>query len=111
MSAQLDLIEEHLKQRRARDAALDTLEQTRQSLISIASGVARDICREHGQVTSSDVFRRMKTLGYEPQLRAYDKRWMGAVFRANQGWRKVGQRNDGSHSRPISVWTCERAGA
>lgn len=109
MTAQLDLIEEHAKQSRARDVALDRLEQTRQSLICIAEGVARDICREHGQVTSSDVFRRMKTLGYEPQLRAYDPRWMGAVFRASKGWRKVGQRNDGSHRRPVSVWA--KAGA
>lgn len=102
MSAQLDLLVERARQRQARDTALDRLETTRADLIKVADKLAREIARRTGQVTSVDVFREMRGLGY--QLDGYDPRWMGAVFRAGKGWQRVGLRADGSHSRPVSVW-------
>ena len=109
MTAQLQLIAEREAQRRERDAALDRIEATRAQLISIADKLARELVRKSGRVTSSDVFREMKALGYGPLLASYDPRWMGAVFRKGKGWQRVGWVNDGSHSRPVAVWA-EAAG-
>jgi hypothetical protein len=88
-----------------RDAALDALEKARANLISVADGIARGLTATHGEVTSVEVFAEMARQGYGPAMKAVDPRWMGAVFRAEKGWTRKGWRQDGSHGRPVAVWT------
>lgn len=88
---------------KARDEVLDRLAASRATLIEIASRIARRLCQEQGQVTSTDVFREMRD-DYRELMADVDPRWMGAVFR-KRGWRCLGYRQDGSHGRPVPIWT------
>ena len=89
----------------ARDAALDRLETTRRNLIQIARNVADELCARHVQVTAPDVKRAMLDRGLiDDDERQLDPRWMGAVFRAGQGWERVGWTPEGSHCRPVAIW-------
>lgn len=89
-----------------RDAVLDRLEQTRAELINVAKQVALQIWRRDGEVSSPQVLAEMKrnsTLA--SKIASVDKRFMGAVFRKGNGWRRLRFDPAGSHAQPISVWT------
>lgn len=103
MSAQAELFDLKVE-RRKRDAALDLLDKRRAELIARAHQIATYFCRENGTVTSPQVIAELKKEG-APGLDEVDPRFMGAVFRAGRGWRRIGYRAAGSHARPVSVWT------
>jgi hypothetical protein len=88
----------------ARDRALDLLEEKRSGLVSIAREIALRIAKEKGRVTSSEVISALRDSGYGDAIDRVDKRFMGAVFRSNKGWSRIGFENAGSHRRPISIW-------
>jgi hypothetical protein len=96
------------EQLRLRDVALDRLEATRAFLISIATLHAREIAQVTGSVTSSEVW---SALASDPRvqtdLRKCDPRWLGAIFRAGKGWRRIGWEPTGSHGRPVARWALE----
>jgi hypothetical protein len=89
--------------RREREAVLDTLEATRRYLINIGIGVACDIAKRRGRVTSTEVLHVMRR---DPELvelmDEVDARWVGGVFR--RGWKRIGYETTGSHARPVSIW-------
>lgn len=87
-----------------RDEALDLLERTRAHLIAVARHFRDQILNERQSVTSTQVFNRMKAHGYAIEMATVDPRWMGAVFRASEGLRRIGWINVGSHARPCAVW-------
>lgn len=92
---------EHAK----RDRVLDALQQTRADLIAAADTVARRLCAQNGQVTSTEVFDELRVQGHGPKLDQVDPRFMGAVFRKGNGWNRIGFEPIGSHGRPVAVWT------
>lgn len=97
---QMDLVAEL----EARERALDALEQHRPALVAIAYETARRIAVEHGKVTSPEVLAALRAQGHGEAIDAVDRRFMGAVFRASRGWRRVGWVSTGSHRRPVAVW-------
>lgn len=86
----------------ARDAALDRLAESRQTLIALGRGAADAIARERGKVTSTLVFERLREQGHGRLLDGVDPRWIGVVFRA--GWAREGWEPTGSHGRPVAIW-------
>jgi hypothetical protein len=81
---------------------LDALEAARAALITEAHKIAVQLARQRGRVTSIEVWHTMLAYGYEEQLKGYDPRWIGCVFR--RGWVRDGFESTGSHKRPVSVW-------
>lgn len=100
MPDQMNLLEETL----ARDEALDMLEEKRALLVAEARRVRDEILDSHGTANSVAVFARMRRNGWGDAIDAFDKRWMGAVFRASEGLRRVRWVAIGSHRRPVAVW-------
>lgn len=88
---------------KAKDAALNLLEEKRAELISCATQIAQEIARQQGTVTSPAVLARLQE-EFPEAVAGVDRRFMGAVFRRNRGWTRVGWAAQGSHSRPVSVW-------
>ncbi len=80
-----------------RDEALDLLSRTRRELIDKAYGIAVDIARETGSVTSTEVLAKMTV----PD--GIDRRFMGPVFR-RKCWRRVAWDDSGSHRRLVPRW-------
>ncbi len=74
---------------RARDAALDLLEYRRANLITAGRFWAMELAKTRIYVTAPMVREAMERAGYD--LSGIDPRWMGAVFRAGSGWRRVGR--------------------
>jgi len=99
-----DPVERRKVEHKKRDEVLDALGQTRAALIRKAGEIALRIAHRKGNVTSVEVFDELKREGLGPMLTLYDPRWIGAVFRSGNGWRKQGYSTDGSHGRPVSVW-------
>jgi hypothetical protein len=89
----------------ARDEALDALEAVRAALVAEAHKIAVQLARQRGRVTSVEVWHAMIAYGYEEQLKGYDPRWLGCVFRAGKGWQRAGWEPTGSHKRPVAIWT------
>ena len=85
-----------------RDDVLDALEEVRQGLVREAKKIAVQLARQRGRVTSVEVWQAMLAYGYEEQLKGYDPRWMGCVFRT--GWVRDGYESTGSHKRPVAIW-------
>lgn len=85
-----------------RNGILDTLASTRANLVKLATEVAKKLACANGTVTSVQVFAKLEEMNVD--IRSMDKRWMGAVFRADRGWKRVGWDPSGSHSRPVAVW-------
>lgn len=88
----------------ARDEALDALEAARAALVAEAHKIAVQLARQRGRVTSVEVWHAMIAYGYEDQLKGYDPRWMGCIFRAGKGWERAGWESTGSHKRPVAIW-------
>jgi len=86
-----------------RDDALDALEAARAALVAEAHKIAVQLARQRGRVTSVEVWHSLLAYGYEEQMKGYDARWLGCVFR--RGWRRIGIEPTGSHKRMVSVWT------
>jgi hypothetical protein len=105
MSDQLGFKFNPTAERRKRDRALDLLEGSRGAIVEAAHSVALELCETTGRVTSPDVLAELKARGFDELLEGVDPRFMGAVFRAGRGWRRLGFENKGSHARPVSVWT------
>jgi hypothetical protein len=91
-------------ERTKRDRALNLLEATRGDILDAARQAAMDLIILNGRVTAPEVFTLMRERGFEEVLSRVDPRFMGAVFREGQGWRRVGWENKGSHRRPVSIW-------
>jgi len=87
-----------------RDDALDALEAARAALVAEAHKIAVTLARQRGRVTSVEVWHAMLAYGYEEQLKGYDPRWMGCIFRAGKGWERDGWESTGSHKRPVAIW-------
>lgn len=92
-------------ERKKRDAALDLLEEKRRVLIAMAKAAAMEIWSKHGRVTGPEVFALLVEWGNAETLAAVDPRFMGAVFRIGAGWKRAGYEPQGSHGRPVSIWT------
>lgn len=88
----------------ARDRALDLLEEHRAPMIEMAKMIAEWIAKKKGRVTSTDVICELRARGYGELLDSVDKRFLGAVFRAGKGWKRIGFESTGSHRRPVSIW-------
>lgn len=88
-----------------RDAVLDRLQETRAELIAVAKETALRLAAEHGETCSVDVLNKMRL---DPVLKdkldEVDPRFMGAVFRAGNGWQRVRMEPKGSHACWISIW-------
>ena len=94
-----------VKEEAERDAALKAITAKNRDLIDKARDTALKLCKRLGSVTSTQVFEEMMKTGPEVKeaIKASDKRWMGAVFRAKT-WSRAGWSAGGSHGRPVSVW-------
>lgn len=89
----------------ARDRQLDLLEEHRGDLVEEAREIAQRIASGRGTVTSAQVLSVMRsTPRLARMMDGKDPRFMGAVFRAGKGWRRVGWSPVGSHKRPCAVW-------
>lgn len=88
----------------ARDEALDALEAARAALVKEAHKIAVQLARQRGRITSVEVWHALIAYGYEDQLKGYDPRWLGCVFRSGKGWARVGWESTGSHKRPVAIW-------
>lgn len=86
-----------------RDEVLETLERFRRNAIFAARKIAFDIEARNGRVTSTEVLRIMKAK-HGPMIEGIDHRFMGAVFRRGQGWKRLGWETTGSHGRPVAIW-------
>ncbi len=86
-----------------RDVALDAIELFRGAAVRLAREAADEVYRAKGQVSSTDVFAKMREHGHGPLLASVDRRFMGAVFR--KGWRQVGTERTGSHKRSVPIWS------
>ncbi len=91
------------KEAEKRDRALDLLEEHRGDLIQVAKELALELANKNGTVTGAQVLRAMRAMAIDG-LEDKDPRFMGAVFRAKNGWERVGHSSEGSHRRPVSVW-------
>lgn len=89
-----------------RDAALDLLAEHRAKLVALAKGVALELSRRNGTVTSAEVLQELRTRGRGAMLDGVDGRFMGAVFR--RGFKQVGWCRSGSHKRNQPVWAAVR---
>lgn len=94
-----------------RDQALALVEGANSALVEEARRVAMLIWKENGRVTSTEVLARMsldpryaETIA-EGKKATHKNRWMGPVFKAKQGWVKLGYESKGSHARPVVIWT------
>lgn len=87
-----------------RDIALRRLADSRGDLIEAAFLVALSIAQAKGSVTSPEVLDVMKKSKHGTTVQNVDRRFMGPVFR-RKGWRRTGWSPEGSHCRPVSVWT------
>lgn len=97
--SQLNLWDETKK----RDAALDLLEERRESLVEYAKALAYKLYALNGEVSSPEILAVMKDDSeIKEALTAADPRFMGAVFR--KGWKRLRWDATGSHRRPVSVW-------
>jgi len=85
-----------------RDRIIGELTQKRSHLVTVAKQVADQLAAV-GTVTSIQVRDRMREMGYGPAMDAVDPRWIGALFRV--GWYRVGYVPEGSHCRPVAVWS------
>jgi hypothetical protein len=95
----------NMTEKEKRNKAMERLKLHRRILIHGAKIAADILAREERFVTSTDVLKRMKTVGYN--FGQVDKRFMGVVFNEKAGWKRVGFTPKGSHHRPVSIW--ERA--
>lgn len=95
--------EERAAQMQARDEALDMLAIARAKLLGAARPIARDIAQRRGRVTSVEVLRHMRKVGYAPEIDRVDARFIGAVFRCKE-WTRIGWEPTGSRCRPVSIW-------
>ncbi len=79
--------------------------EARALLIRDATEIMREILRERGRVTSTDVRARMVERGLIHRERAFglDPRWIGAVF-IGAGLVRVGWEATGTHGRPVAIW-------
>ncbi len=89
-----------------RDAALDLLDEHRAKLVALAKGIALELSRRNGTVTSAEVLQELRTRGHGAMLDGVDGRFMGAVFR--RGFKQVGWCRSGSHKRNQPVWAAVR---
>jgi len=86
---------------KARDAALDLLEERRAELIAVGRNIALELAQRDGSTCSPRVLREMRARGYEVEKRPM---WAGCFFRG-KNWRKTGTVvHEGSHKRPASMW-------
>lgn len=91
-----------------RDMVLERHRHQRRMLIHIAEGIALELARAHGSVSSPEVLREMRARGWGPHLADIDGRFMGAVMLPSRGWRRTGELDrTGSRARPVPRW--ERA--
>ena len=88
-------------EKRQRDEALDRLAQARILLVKRAREVALALYAINPYVTSVMVLKYMEAEGADLSA---DTRWIGVVFRAGTGWRRVGWESTGSHGRPVAQW-------
>lgn len=88
-----------------RDQALNLIEHHRSDIVGMARAIAADIDSVRKRVTSPEVLAELRRLGYSQALDQYDRRFMGAVFRAGSGWKRIGWEPTGSHCRPVAIWT------
>jgi hypothetical protein len=103
-----DPVKRRVREKAKRDGVLDVFAATRAALIRRATEIALKLATDTGTVTSVQVFDVMRSEGLGPMLDEVDPRWIGAVFREGNGWRRKTYISDGSHGRPVSVW--ERKG-
>lgn len=89
---------------KARDAALDKLEEYRSGLVEIGREVAIQLAKRRNRITSIEVFATLRAQGYDAALDAADPRWMGVVFREDI-WQREGWERTGSHKRPVAIWS------
>lgn len=89
-----------------RDAALDALACHRAHLVKLAKGIALELSRRNGCVTSAEVLQELRVRGHAAILEGVDSRFMGVVFR--RGWKQVGWSRTGSHKRNQPVWAAVR---
>lgn len=100
MHEQLDL----LFQAQERERNLDLFETHRANELAVARAVAHHLAIKTGRTTSPEVLTEMRRLGYGNLLEGKDLRFMGAVFRSGDVWKKLGYSDTGSHRRPVPIW-------
>lgn len=92
------------QERSKRDMALNLFETFRGDLLAAARAVADELAEKNGRVTAPDVLAVLRDRGLGDALDEVDRRFMGAVFRAGTGWKRIGWEPGGSHGRPVSIW-------
>lgn len=87
-----------------REQALDLLAQYRTAAIAEAKSIRDELLDRDGKTTSVHVRSVMVERGWGPYFRWKDPRWLGTVFRSNEGLQECGRMRIGSHKRPVTVW-------
>lgn len=96
--------ERRVRETKARDEALDRLEEARRNIIAAGKRIARRLASDNGRVTSTEVLATMRAdAEYADDLRKFDPRWAGCLFLGDE-WVPIGYEAEGSHRRPVRIW-------
>lgn len=86
-----------------RTSGIDSVEKRADCFVSKMRTVAREICGEHGQVTSDD----LRKYALENSIAPHHPNAWGSVFRTKE-WRCIGRRKStfvSNHAREIRIWS------
>jgi hypothetical protein len=104
-----------LSEEQKRDEGIDQVSGKYSDLVAAGFPIALQICAEKGRVTSVEVGAAMETdpryatrmAWVAPGKTEPERRWLGAIFRKGNGWKRIGFESTGSHARPVAIWTRE----
>lgn len=107
------VMEEVSDEESKRDDGIDRVSGKYADLVAAAIPIALRICAEKGRVTSVEVGAEMEAdsryaarmAWVPPGKKEPERRWLGAVFRRGNGWKRIGFESTGSHARPVAIWT------
>ena len=96
-----------------RDEGIDQVSGKYLDLVAAGFPIALQICAEKGRVTSVEVGAAMEADSRYATRMAWvapgktepERRWLGAIFRRGNGWKRIGFESTGSHARPVAIWT------
>jgi len=87
---------------------IDILKAYRPELIKIAKTLALIVAKQSGRVSSPQILKMMPEVIQDENLKKAletdSNCFMGAVFRGNKNFVKIGRENSGSHKREVTVW-------